>query len=1239
MLKIKSLEEIFAAPTTRPSPASSTSVSSPSNPAKSVKKASTTCSENAKKRKRVIDEDDDDCEPDAVLEDDYDILDADSEDFDDHRMITDGMELSDDDISAKESAKPVTKKRKLSSQLDVLESDFSAHSEPVLSSSRPVVPKSLDGSRIEEKLEAAQSKQDSARHELYSERVVASVERARDRMLKYATENVGGDGEEGDDEELDDEEEEKKPAKAAKGAKRSGKPSGPKYTPLELQYLEIRKDYPDAVLFVESGYRYRFFGKDAEIAAKVLNIRAGVSHNFLATSVPVHRLHVHAMRLVQAGYKVGVVSQTETAALKAISSNRSGPFKRAVSALYTKSTLVNESMDPLASDSGSYGQYLMAIFERPNSSTSTLNVDATHFDLVAVKTSTGDIVYDSFDDGFMRTELETRLRHINPIEIVLPEDVSTQTRKLIENLTSSRTKEDSVRVEYLKRNCFDLKHAKELIADELSLFAYSLASPDSEQQETKPSHSKIVNYRELGKQMQSKAATFYASISDGLTIAFGALAHYLKEFGISSLLCLSCNFNAFSSAKHMQLDGNALWNLEILFNQHTNAKEGSLLAIIDRTSTAFGRRRLMQWMRQPLMQKVEIEARLDAVEELARLASSDDADATSTSASTSSGPYVPNVARKGLKHLIALLPQLPDLERGICRIFYNRCSVSEFISVLVAFRHIEQRMPKHDEIEHCCTSTLLKTLLKAIPHDLSDHVSYFMDPLNVASTDKQKRDLFLNDSIFPALHEVKEQLKACEDELADHLVEIRKKIGKPRLEYVTKNKDEYVIELTKAEGDRVPRSWIPLPSPQSASRFHTQFIIDKYQELLQYRERLAIETSNAWASFVSDFASRYTIFRNTVDVLSSLDALNSFALLSKTDGYVRPQITDPEEDMKKDVESGSGSTRGSSPDDYAQITVRNGRHPIIESILQKTATPFVPNDTELGAAAHDQKCIIITGPNMGGKTCYTRQVAILCIMAQMGCFVPAEEMILSPIDLIATRMGAYDNMAKGQSTFFVELQETSDIMKNATSRSLVILDELGRGTSTHDGFSIAYATLHYLLKNIKCFTLFVTHYPALSQLTRLFPNLVNNHHISYLEEAGDLVESENEQRTHANVDMDVTESSGGGGGGGGLQGIGNVVTHGPRITFLHKLVIGVEGRSFGMNVARLANLPTGVVTRAAEKSNALEKQVKAKYAKIGFKQLYELCKQQSATPCTTNEEAEPIRRIANDIKHLIASAK
>lgn len=218
-----------------------------------------------------------------------------------------------------------------------------------------------------------------------------------------------------------------------------------------------------------------------------------------------------------------------------------------------------------------------------------------------------------------------------------------------------------------------------------------------------------------------------------------------------------------------------------------------------------------------------------------------------------------------------------------------------------------------------------------------------------------------------------------------------------------------------------------------------------------------------------DISGKYESFRDVVSCLAQLDCLLSLSVASSQPAYVKP--------VYKEERS---------------IYVKNGRHPIVEKLIT-----YVPNDIHF---ENTQTAMILTGPNMGGKSSYIRQVALICMMGQIGLYVPAESATLCMLDAIYTRMGASDNMVKGESTFMVELHETSDIMKHATSRSLVILDELGRGTSTHDGQAIAYATLRYFIEQIQSITLFVTHYPSMSQFAALYPNHANNYYMDYIEE-------------------------------------------------------------------------------------------------------------------------------------------
>jgi DNA mismatch repair protein MSH3 len=292
----------------------------------------------------------------------------------------------------------------------------------------------------------------------------------------------------------------------------------------------------------------------------------------------------------------------------------------------------------------------------------------------------------------------------------------------------------------------------------------------------------------------------------------------------------------------------------------------------------------------------------------------------------------------------------------------------------------------------------------------------------------------------------------------------------------------------------------------------------------QHKESLAAECDKAFKRFLAQISNKYQEFRDCVQSLAVLDCILSLAAVANQPGYVKPEFTSE-----------------------TVIEVKEGRHPMVERLLLEA---YVPNDINL---SHDGKrAMLVTGPNMGGKSSYVRQVALISIMAQIGSYVPAETAKLGLLDAVFTRMGAFDNMMAGESTFMVELSETSDILKQATPRSLVILDELGRGTSTHDGVAIAHAVFDYVVKDLKALLLFVTHYPLLARFEELYPKEVVNTHMTF-EEAG---------------------------------------TGGEEITFLYKVGGGVAHRSYGLNVARLAGLPKTCLEIAAVKSKKLEDELK-----------------------------------------------
>ncbi|KAF9424671.1 Mismatch repair protein msh3, partial [Podila epigama] len=399
----------------------------------------------------------------------------------------------------------------------------------------------------------------------------------------------------------------------------------------------------------------------------------------------------------------------------------------------------------------------------------------------------------------------------------------------------------------------------------------------------------------------------------------------------------------------------------------------------------------------------------------------------------------------------------------------------------------------------------------------------------------------------------------------------------------------------------------------------------------QHQERLVIACDKAFEEFQVEFSERYEVFRDLVQSLAVLDCLFSLATVACLPGYVKPEYIDDDDDEENDEErykDGSKEQdedgrlplelkRGTDMDtdmnmdlnketspqvvdtkrrvnSRTTLDIKNGRHPMVEQLLASSSgASFVPNDVQFGrvrstdssngmevdgaeksssttpvAKMEDQKTIVLTGPNMGGKSCYIRQVALLCIMAQIGSYLPADSARVSLLDAVYTRMGASDNIVGHESTFMVELQETSDILKMATARSLVILDELGRGTSTLDGVAIAYAVLKHVVSQIGAITLFVTHYPSLAEVADEFaPGVVRKFHMGF---------------------MATGSSSSNDGGGASPETTTAAGLDDSDIVFLYKLVPGVSLKSYGLNVARLAGLSPSLIHKAKVKSKELE---------------------------------------------------
>ncbi|PIA31437.1 hypothetical protein AQUCO_04900023v1 [Aquilegia coerulea] len=733
--------------------------------------------------------------------------------------------------------------------------------------------------------------------------------------------------------------------------------SNPKYTPLEQQVLELKAKYPDVLLMIEVGYKYRFFGEDAEIAARVLGIYAHIDHNFMTASIPTFRLNVHVRRLVSVGYKVGVVKQTETAAIKSHGSNRLGPFSRGLSALYTKATL--EAAEEMAGGGeegcGSSSNYLICVVEKGVVVGDRECGVESGFDVrigfVAVEISTGDVVFGEFNDNVMRMALEGVVLSLSPAEVLLGEPLSKQTEKL---LLSYAGPTSSVRVERASRNCF--KDGGALA--EVMVLCENMGGDSSTNVQERITENRAQGIHCLGVEGIMEMP--------GLAVqALALITHHLKQFGFQRILCLGASLRPFTSNIEMTLSANALQQLEVLRNNSDGSETGSLLHALNRTLTIFGSRLLKHWVTHPLCDRNSISARLDAVCEIAE--SMDKQNVCVIDSEDGCAAIAKPVISDVLSSALTTLGRSPDIQRGITRIFHRTATASEFIAVIHAMLHAGKQLQQlqirgeddnGDLQEMTVHSALLRRLLlTASSPTVVSHAAKLLSNLNKDAADqKDIQNLFIvSDGQFPEVATAQTTVQVANHKL-DSLIDLyRKQLGVRNLDFISVSGSTHLIELPL--NVKVPSNWVKVNSTKKTIRYHPPEVMEALDELLLAKEELSLACRSAWDSFLEGFSKYYAEFQASVQALAALDCLHSLAIISRSKNYVRPIFVEDSESV--------------------QIHIHSGRHPVLDMILQDS---FVPNDTNL--QADGEYCQIVTGPNMGGKSCYIRQVALLAIMAQ-----------------------------------------------------------------------------------------------------------------------------------------------------------------------------------------------------------------------------------------------------------------
>ncbi|KAJ1651276.1 Mismatch repair protein msh3 [Dispira simplex] len=897
------------------------------------------------------------------------------------------------------------------------------------------------------------------------------------------------------------------------------------YTPLEQQYLALKARYPNCILAMEVGYKYRFFDDDARTVAKALAIqcnqpvRRGPSAGLVTASIPCHRLDIHVRRLVILGYKVGVVHQTETAARKAQGDNRRAPFTRALNSLYTRGTLVEPMAsatlpaDDAADNELGLGSYLTCIIEVSSGTLGTSSAQQamhTKLGFLALQVSTGDIVYDEFTDNGLRRELESRLELAQVGEIIIPSNTRALTRKVLHSwanrfssmtplgdpLTSSSMAH--VRIEYLPDTFPTYQTALAYLTPYLGRFSRSTATHAS--------------------------ASFLLGLPPLVVQALAYMVRYLVDFKLEALLFCTPNYTPFHSRSFMTLSPNTVHQLELVRNRTDYHESGSLLWTLNHTRTVFGKRLLRRWVLHPLVNHHELTQRRDAVVQLSR-------------------GHPPKLAT-----LRSDWSRVPDLERGITRLYLLRCTPQELAKLIRWITRLTQSIAAVTIDECTFKSSLLNNLLYGVRRGLSTLTNLDRTFSYEAADQGNLVTLVNHGGRVPQLASLQSTISTIDAHLAAYLDILKHQLGLPKLIYAHVNNLEYQLEIDNRYLDQVPEDWIRSSATKQVTRFRTRKIV-AWLERKQCLEEELLEVCNEYYyQYVRRIRDEfYPTFRTLVTHVAQLDCLCALATVAQQPGYTLPDLT-PQTD---------------------QLTIREFRHPILMHWMGGT-TNYVPNDLVLSRKG--PRVWVLTGPNMGGKSCLLKAVALLCIMAHIGGFVPARYARLGLLDGIFTRMGAQDLILRGQSTFYVEMAETQYILARATNRSLVLFDELGRGTSTLDGTALAYSVLRHIME-IGSFTLFTTHYPVLTSVGTIYEPVVDNIYMDYrrqqlINSPEDLIpsSSSNPQQTsptNNNGDDDIEDTD---------------------ITFLYRAIPGVCTQSYGLQVARLARLPAEVIKRASDKA-------------------------------------------------------
>ena len=828
-------------------------------------------------------------------------------------------------------------------------------------------------------------------------------------------------------------------------------------TPMRRQYLAIKKQFPDTVLFFRLGDFYETFDGDAEIVARVCDVvltsrPVGLNERVPLAGVPYHSVEPHIAKLVNAGYKVAIAEQL---------GNEPPPGEKLVERVVRRVVTAGTVVEPVLLDEGK-NNYLAAVawsgidgpaatqrragFDTPAATQRRAGFDTpaatqpTVVGLAYADITTGEFAATQFEGPEAERLSRQELARLQPAELLVKEEERTRVSPPL-----PPTPHPSLPLTSLPAWQFELETARRALLEQF--------------------------------QVESLAGFGIENMPQAIAAA-GALVQYLRQTQRGSLPQLT-SLRTYDTGEFMALDEATRRNLELTQTIRTGSKKGSLLEVLDATRTPMGARLLRRWLHQPLLDLAKLEMRLDGVQAW-------------------------HDALPARAELRGLLRQMGDLERWTNRAAQGIAKPQELVGIRQALgltpelaRLVRELPMVHGQWSMVNCSDVLDLLRAAIAEEppatldkggvIRKGFSAELDGIEVASRDARQW--------VAGLERVE-----------------RERTGIKSLKVGFNKVFGYYIEVTTANAALVPSDYIRKQTLVNAERYITPELKEYESLILNADERQLELERQIYQQVLGQIGAAAPRLLALAQAIAELDVLAGLAEVAANHRYVRPIL---------------------ASDGLLEITA--GRHPVVERTLHDAV--FQPNDARLSP---EEAILVITGPNMSGKSTFLRQVALITLMAQIGSFVPAQQARIGLVDRIFTRIGAQDEIHAGQSTFMVEMVEAANILHHATHRSLIIFDELGRGTSTYDGLSIAWAVIEYIHNHprLRAKTLFATHYHELTELAQRLPHVVN-------------------------YNVAVAEQ-------------------GDSVAFLHRIVPGAADKSYGIHVAQLAGLPRPVIHRAEE---------------------------------------------------------